>query len=42
MGKQSDAEERAAAIERERAAVVREALAQVRGSIGRSAAPKWR
>jgi hypothetical protein len=33
---------RAEAIEREHAAAVREALAQVRGSLGRSAAPRYR
>jgi hypothetical protein len=33
---------RAEAIERERAAAVREALRQVQGSLGRSAAPRYR
>lgn len=42
MSNKSDAERRAEAIERERAAAVREALAQVRGSLGRSAAPRFR
>lgn len=42
MSKQSDPEKRADEIERERAAAVREALAQVRGGLDRSAAPNWR